>query len=374
MMSVFPRRTKCAGDFLAAAALCITPLYAGTAPPTVTIYQGSTPTIDGVLSPGEWSDAVHIPGITGWHEECSAPNNPSDLSVTCSIKHDDTCVYFAFDVTDNVIYGIDTPRWVGSGQDSATVHSLNATGWPWYGDGIELMIDATNASTGSGPAGNGSSWKMVCSSHKSRLGGFTSGGLLEGAPSTAFTTYQNWITTGAMKAAVRIKSGSEVSGYVVEWKIRGNPCLQIANGQFWSGSSTQKTMGMNIEIEDLDERADSAGWMCFRHIGNWVLGNKELMSAWGTLVISPANNPASAAKIDQIPATGQLSVSGRCIWVRSSISYGLTLENAQGKSVCRFDGKGEANCYIPDSLPAGSYLLRGSIDAKKIKMPVVIMH
>ena len=153
----------------ACAAALVSSIYAGAAPQTLTICKGTTPTLDGTISSGEWADAVHIAGISGWHDECAAPNTISDLSLACYCKHDDTCVFFAFEVTDNIVYGIDTPRWVGAGMDSSTVHSLTSIGLPWYGDGIELMIDAANSSANAGPAGDGSSWKMVCSSHKSRL-------------------------------------------------------------------------------------------------------------------------------------------------------------------------------------------------------------
>jgi len=357
-------------------ALAAAPLFSGAAPQTLTAYKGTTPVIDGTLSPGEWADASSITGMTGWKDECTAPNNASDLSLSCYVKHDDTCLYLAFNASDNVVYGIDTPRWVGTGSDSATVHSLTATGWPWYGDGVELMLDAQNASSGSGPVGDGTSWKMVCSTHKSRLGGFTSGGLLEGAPSTAFTTYQNWISTGAMKAAVRIKPQNEGRGYVIEWKIRGNPCLQIAQGAFWSASAGQKTMGLNIEIEDLDARADSAGWMGFRHICNWVSGNKELMSAWGTLVISPANNPAAGVRSVGLsaPASDRLTISGTAIRINRCIAYRVMVQNAQGKTVCRWAGKGAARRQLPDSLPAGTYQVRAQLDEQEIDRAITIGH
>jgi SSS family solute:Na+ symporter len=362
---------------IAVMALAAAPLFSGTAPQTLTAYKGTTPAIDGTFSPGEWADAAFAAGLAGWKEECTVPNEPSDLSLICYVKHDDTCLYFAFDVTDNVIYGIDTPRWVGAGSDSATVHSLSATGWPWYGDGVELMVDAQNASSGSGPVGNGTSWKMVCSTHKSRLGGFTTGGLLEGAPSTAFTTYQNWITAGAMKTAVRIKPQNEGSGYVIEWKIRGNPCLQIAQGTFWSASAGQKSMGLNIEIEDLDVLAEGSGcWMNFRHIGNWVSGNKEIMSAWGTLVISPANNPAASAQSSAQPLapSDRLTISGSTIRINRGVAYRVTVQNAQGKTVCRWAGKGAARCQLPDSLPSGTYEVRALLDDQETSRTIMIGH
>jgi SSS family solute:Na+ symporter len=88
-----------------------------------------------------------------------------------------------------------TPRWLPEKNPKA--HELTREGWPWFGDEMELLINASNTWKGDeNAAGNGSSWQMVCNLTKSRLGGVGKGGLLEGEPRSdakAWETYQRWI-------------------------------------------------------------------------------------------------------------------------------------------------------------------------------------
>ena len=58
------------------------------------------------------------------------------------MKHDGKRLYFAFDVTDDVLYGIDTPRWLP--KENPKAHELTREGFPWFGDEMELLINATN--------------------------------------------------------------------------------------------------------------------------------------------------------------------------------------------------------------------------------------
>ncbi len=105
---------------------------------------------------------------------------------------------------------------------------LTREGFPWFGDEMELLINATNQWTGNeNAAGNGSSWQMVCNLTKSRLGGVGTGGLLEGEPRShldAWNTYQGWIKTGAQQAVARRKPSGK--GYVIEWAVNFDPCLE----------------------------------------------------------------------------------------------------------------------------------------------------
>ena len=124
-------------------------------------------------------------------------------SVKGYVKHDGKRLYFAFDVTDDVLYGIDTPRWLPG--ENPKAHELTQEGFPWFGDEMELLINASNEWKGEeGARGDGSSWQMVVNLTKSRLGGVGRGGLLEGEPrksDKAWNTYRKWIESGAMEAA-----------------------------------------------------------------------------------------------------------------------------------------------------------------------------
>ena len=79
-------------------------------------------------------------------------------------------LYFAFDVTDDVLYGIDTERWLPDNNPRA--HEISTSGYPSFGDEMEVLLNASNKWQGDENAtGNGSSWQMVCNLTKSQLHG-----------------------------------------------------------------------------------------------------------------------------------------------------------------------------------------------------------
>jgi SSS family solute:Na+ symporter len=226
---------------------------AGDDPRSLEARPGKTPVLDGVISPGEWADATTFSGVEGWRPQFSAVTGTKDLSLKGYVKHDGKRLYFAFDVTDDVLYGIDTPRWLPSNNPKA--HELTREGFPWFGDEIEVLINASNRWTGNqDSAGNGSSWQMVCNLTKSRKGGVGSGGLLEGEPrrsENAWRQYQEWILSGAQECAAKPKPGGK--GYIIEWAVNFNPCLEVEPGVFYSTSMGDRPMGLNILVGDLDE-------------------------------------------------------------------------------------------------------------------------
>jgi len=228
-------------------------LIAGEDPRTLEVRPGKTPVLDGVISPGEWDDATVFRGVEGWKAQFSEVTAAADLSLKGYVKHDGKRLYFAFDVTDDVLYGIDTPRWLPSNNPKA--HELTREGFPWFGDEIEVLINASNRWTGSqDSAGNGSSWQMVCNLTKSRKGGVGTGGLLEGEPrrsAEAWATYQKWILSGAQTCAAKPKP--EGKGYVIEWAISFDPCLEVEPGVFYSTTMGDLAMGVNILVGDLDQ-------------------------------------------------------------------------------------------------------------------------
>ena len=157
------------------------PLFGGEFPRTLDAYRGTTPWLDGVLSPGEWDDATTFTGVAGWIPQFSPTTDPRDLALRGWVKHDGARLYFAFEITDDVLYGIDTPRWLP--EENPQAHLLTPAGFPWFGDEMELLINAANRWQGDeNAAGDGSSWQMVCNLTKSRQGGIGVGGLLEGEP------------------------------------------------------------------------------------------------------------------------------------------------------------------------------------------------
>lgn len=306
-------------------------------------YAGSTPVIDGVIEPGEWEDAESWSGIQYFDPQFQPVNDsvlPIDLQmVDIFVKHDNTSLYFAFVIQDDTLYGIDTDEWTPSGNPGA--NNLTRTGWPWFGDEVELLLNPglgwLTSPANQTAVGDATSWQMVCNLHKSRLGGIGIGGLLEGEPRsniTAWNTYQHWILSGDMVAGVKAfhgqqpplghhrQLGSEASTatavsssptngsyYVFEWGVKFNPCIQIGpDAQYYnplqagSGLNQAILVGMNIAVGDVDQEAQGDPTYGLRH-EMWFNGTKgqcsglsgnchTLLSEFGWLWLEPGPKPA----------------------------------------------------------------------------------
>ena len=216
-------------------------LFAAAA--VLTAHLGSSPKVDGVIRTDEYRDATAIIGVAGWTPQFSPTTNPTDLSLRGWVKHDGKRLYFAFEITDDVLYGIDTPRWLPDNNPKA--HELTREGWPWFGDEMEILIDSRRKWTANeSAAGNGASWQMVCNLTKSRLGGIGAGGLMEGEPrrdESAWNTYGKWIQSGAQQCAAKRKSAGK--GYVIEWSVAFDPCIEIAPGAVLRSGAGRRTRG-----------------------------------------------------------------------------------------------------------------------------------
>ncbi|MEQ1748429.1 MAG: hypothetical protein ABL974_03335 [Prosthecobacter sp.] len=263
---------------------------AGEWPRELSAPFGQTPVLDGVISDQEWSDATVFVGTKGWTPQFTPTKSNDDLSLRGWVKYDDQRLWFAFEVKDDVLYGIDTERWLP--EKNLQAHELTTQGWPWFGDEMEILINAANSWQGDENArGNGHSWQMVCNLTKSRLGGIGQGGLIEGEPrvkAEAWSTYQKWIESGAMQAVAKPKPSGK--GYVIEWSIAFEPCLEIAPGKFFTPSDQEVLMGLNLAVGDLDEKAKGEGnFGNFLH-EDWFAGEKNKRThvrQWGRLRMLP---------------------------------------------------------------------------------------
>ncbi len=269
-----------------ALALSAAALRAGESPQSLYAYRGTTPTLDGVISPGEWADATAFTGVQEWTPQFSSVSSETDLALRGWVKHDGRRLYFAFDITDDVLYGIDTPRWLPD--ENSFAHELSRRGFPWFGDEMELLVNASNQwKEDEGAHGDGTSWQMVCNVTKSRLGGVGVGGLLEGEPrrlESAWNTYQKWILSRSQECAVRVKPGGK--GYVIEWAVNFTPCLEVEPGRFYSTSMGNRQMGLNIALGDLDEKEKGEGNHFHFYHEQWFAGAKNTRTQirqWGVL-------------------------------------------------------------------------------------------
>jgi len=262
---------------------------------TLTAFLGSTPTPDGVISPGEYRDATPIEGVANWIPQFSPTTDAKDLSLKGWVKHDGKRLYFAFEITDDVLYGIDTPRWLPG--NNAKAHELTREGWPWFGDEMEILINSTGKWVGEESAeGSGRSWQMVCNLTKSRLGGIGTGGLMEGEPrrsESAWNTYAQWIRTGAQTCAAKRRPAGQ-KGYVIEWSVAFDPCVEIEPGKFWSPALGAREVGLNLALGDLDEMERGAGNFGNFHHEDWWAGAKDVRTQlrhFGTLRLMPGRRP-----------------------------------------------------------------------------------
>ncbi|MBY0375074.1 MAG: hypothetical protein K2Q23_13835 [Bryobacteraceae bacterium] len=265
--------------------------------PTLDAPLGRTPTLDGRLSPGEYADASPISGVLDWVPQFSKTTNPQDLALKGWVKHDGKRLYFAFEISDDVLYGLDTPRWLPGNNPKA--HQLTREGWPWFGDEMEILLNATNRFTANEPVeANGRSWQMVCNLTKSRLGGVGTGGILEGEPrarEAAWNTYAGWIQSKAQECVARVADPkSKPRKYVLEWAISFNPCVEVAPGQFWSPALGDRAVGLNLALGDLDEKERGAGNFGNFHHEDWWAGAKNTrtqLNNFGTLWLRTSRRP-----------------------------------------------------------------------------------
>ena len=259
---------------IAVALLVAAAASAGEFPRELNAYPGETPVLDGVISPGEYDDATTFDN-RGWVNTFSLTTDPKDLSLKGYVKHDGKRLYFAFDVTDDVLYGIDIPRWIP--EENPKTHDLTREGFPWFGDEMELLINATNSwKDNEDSAGNGSSWQMVCNLTKSRKGGIGVGGLLEGEPrsrESAWNTYQKWILSGAQEAVAKRKP--EGHGYIIEWAVNFDPCLEVEPGKFYTPAMGDRKVGLNIALGDIDEKERGEGNFAHFHHEDWFAGGPK---------------------------------------------------------------------------------------------------
>lgn len=263
---------------------------AGEFPRTLEAFPGKAPKLDGKIGKGEYADATPITGVLDWNPTFTPTTDARDLALKGWVKHDGQRLYFAFEVTDDVLYGIDTERWLP--KENPKAHELTREGFPWFGDEMEILLNPSfQWKANESVEGNGRSWQMVCNLTKSRPGGVGVGGILEGEPrreEKAWNTYQQWIASGAQQCVAKVqptKKGAPRK-YVIEWAIRLNPCVEVEPGVFWSPALGDRKVGLNIALGDLDQPERGQGNFGNFHHEDWWTGgktNRTQLRQFGTL-------------------------------------------------------------------------------------------
>lgn len=265
----------------------------GEFPDSLVAYLGTTPTLDGIISEAEYNDAEKIIGVTGWQTDTPpASENKEDLSVVGWVKHDGSSLFFAFDVTDDLLYGFDIDRWLPDSNPKANELHLQR-GWPFWGDGMEIMMNASYTwEENNQSIGDGRSWQVCFSTNKSILEGPGAGGISYGLPydEEVWSRYEKWVRNGDMETALRLKSKEEGRGYIVEWRINPDPCMMTVE-MTPVDLSRETKVGLNIEFQDLDEKEKGDGnWSNMHHIDYWAKvpsAGKTALKSFGTLIIKP---------------------------------------------------------------------------------------
>lgn len=262
-----------------AGAAAAPPRVSGGAP--VHAPFASTPTLDGVVRAAEWADATLLSAdISGWFArfapiEPPAGGAPPDLDVAAWVKHDGARLYLAFNVSDDLLYRVQTPAWEPARNSVAFVAadntSLTRAQWPWFGDALEVLLNARGApAPGATPAGAVGSWQLVVNSGKSRLGGVGVAGLLEGEPrssATAWDTYSDWIFSRAAQAGARAAPGANGSAWAAE------VAFDLDLLAHWDGRAPL-TVAFNIALQDTDLEA-TGGDYGLRH-EMWYAGSEAV--------------------------------------------------------------------------------------------------
>src|SRR5258708_17297824 len=75
---------------------------------------------------------------------------------------------------------------------------------------------------------------------------------------------------GAQKAEAKRKPDGH--GYVMEWAVRFDPCLEIATGTFYSPTLGRKEVGLNLALGDLDTQEKGNGNFGNFHHEQWWAG------------------------------------------------------------------------------------------------------
>ena len=196
-------------------------------------------------------------------------------------------------MTDDVLYGIDTERWLPDNNPRA--HEISREGYPWFGDEMEILLNASNKwKDDENAAGNGFSWQMVCNLTKSQLHNTNVGGILAGEPRRspdAWNTYVGWIEHGDQTCAVKPRKG----GYVLEWRIAFHPCVEIEPGVFYSPTMGDKPVGLNIALGDLDQKERRRQ---FRQLPPRRLVGRREGQAHGTATLGDVMDPIEQAPVE----------------------------------------------------------------------------
>jgi hypothetical protein len=193
------------------------------------------PTLDGIISPGEWTDAnsYTFDGTDqlrpGWNDTAAALRPPSNWSCTFYVKHDANNVYIATVVTDDVI-------------SNDTGASL------WDDDTMEIYFDSNNSNS-SPKEGTATGFQIS----------YNSGDTISGGQG-----YNTWWWAKARIAP---------PGYIIEFRVDKAQTGMVTGGKY----------GFDLSPDEDDDGTgrDCQIWWNSKDGGAW-----NIETTWGEIVLS----------------------------------------------------------------------------------------
>ncbi len=263
-------------------------------------WKGGTPEFDGRISANEYEDGAHFTWSREWIEAMQAEiGSPEDLSFSGWIKHDGERLYIALEVTDDILYGIETDRWLPSRAPDAHVIGERERGWPWFGDMVEILLYGRMLDLGTPIAdvtGDGRGIQIIFNLTKSLEGGVGVPGMLPHGPGRTVENWENnrrWILDDIIETRTSIDQPN--NSYVIEVGIRLNGGIEIGDGRYWAMGDPDTPIGFNLAVGDVDRFENSPDGLL--HHETWWAGKTIRDEAgarsklWGVLVMTSEQMP-----------------------------------------------------------------------------------
>ncbi len=258
-------------------------------------WQGDTPSFDGRVSNKEYSDASHFSWNEEWIEAMLQEiESKEDLYFEGWVKHVGEHLYLAFDIVDDILYGIETERWLPPQDPHAHVTGERERGRPWFGDMIEILL-YTRLMDLQVPigdvTGDGRAIQIIYNLTKSFEGGIGTPGMLPHGPGRSVENFENnkrWILEDIIETKThRIDAENR---YQVEVRIRLDGGMEIGKNKFWSPDDPDSLIGFNLSIGDVDGRDKSPDGLLYHE--TWWAGKltnedpETRVKFWGLLLLT----------------------------------------------------------------------------------------
>ncbi len=264
-------------------------------------WKGSTPSFDGHVRASEYEDATPFEWSADWVEAMKQTiTSRRDLDFHGWVKHDGEHLYLAFDVSDDIFYGIETERWLPPQDDFAHVIGERERGRPWFGDMIEILTYSRMLEIGepvSDVTGDGRGIQIIYNLTKSLEGGIGVPGMLPHGPNRTVENWENnnrWILEDIIESRTVIHASE--NRYTMELRIRLDGGIEIRNGEYWTDGMPDTPIGFNLAVGDVDEAEKAPDGLLHHEV--WWAGKTIQTDAgprtklWGVLVLTSAAKPS----------------------------------------------------------------------------------